>query len=89
MSVLNKGLKFCPAPKGINYTQLLADLYRLETKMAWHHLFKDFENDTQSEEKLAFPFPEKSKRTNMPKEYPKEIKEFTNSVRSDLFNRFS
>ena len=32
ISLLNKGLKFCPAQKGVNYTQLLADLFRLEKK---------------------------------------------------------
>ena len=30
------------------------------------------------------PFKEKKEKTNLPKEYPKEITDFVNSVRSDL-----
>ena len=29
-SLLNKGLNFCPTPKGINNTQLYADMFRME-----------------------------------------------------------
>ena len=86
-SVLNKGLKFCPAKKGINYTQLLADLFRLERKMAWKNHFHDaYEDDetVQTEDNLKCPFKDKKERTNLPKEYPKEITDFINAVRSDL-----
>ena len=39
-SVLNKDLNFCPSKKGVNYTELLADLFRLERKMAWKYHFQ-------------------------------------------------
>ena len=52
--------------------------------MAWAHHFKDEEREESSEEKRKFPFPNKKQRTNVPQEYPKEISEFINSVRSDL-----
>ena len=81
---MNKGLKFCPAQKGVNYTQLLADLFRLERKMAWKHYFKDFEPLAPIEEKDVFPFPDQKKKTNVPKDYPKEISNFISSVRSEL-----
>ena len=84
VSVLNKGLNFCPAQKGVNYTQLLADLFRLERKMAWTHHFRDEEKEDSSEVKKKFPFTDKKQKTNLPPEYPKEISEFINSVRSDL-----
>ena len=70
LSLLNKGLKFCPAQKGVNYTQLLADLFRLERKVAWKHHFKDEENENETTgEKNQFPFPGKKKKTNMPEFY--------------------
>ena len=83
-SVLNKGLNFCPAQKNINYTQLLADLFRMERKMAWKHYFKDSEVDEETSVKSKFSFPDKKRKTSMPNEYPKEINEFISSVRSEL-----
>ena len=52
--------------------------------MAWRHHFKDFDDQEETEEKNKFSFPQKNKKTNMPKEYPREISEFINSVRLDL-----
>ena len=83
-AALNKGFNFCPAQKGVNYTQLLADLFRLERKMAWRHHFKDYNSETTSDDTLKYPFPNKKQKTNHPSEYPKEISEFISSVRSDL-----
>ena len=86
-SVLNKGLNFCPSKKGVNYTELLADLFRLERKMAWKYQFHGSEEEEQrgsSSDHLKTPFDDKKKRTNLPKEYPKEITEFVHSLRSDL-----
>ena len=40
-SLINKGLKFCPAPKSINKTQLYADLFWMERKLAWKHFFRN------------------------------------------------
>ena len=84
-SVLNKGLNFCPNPSNVNITQLLADLFRLERKMAWKSYFGDAEvNANSNDENEKFPFPEIHKKTNLPKEYPSEIKTFVNSVKSEL-----
>ena len=82
LSVLNKGLNFCPAQKGVNYTQFLADLFRVERKMAWAHHFKDEEKEETSGEQKRFSFPNKKQKTNLPPEYPKEISDLINSVKS-------
>ena len=81
-SLLNKGLNFCPTPKGINTTQLYADMFRMERKFAWKHFFKTKSIEPKESEK--FPFSTKIKNTNVPKEYPTEIKEFVASVKSEL-----
>ena len=81
-SLLNKGLNFCPTPKGINTTQLYADMFRMERKFAWKHFFKN--KSTEPKESEKFPFSTKSRNTNVPKEYPAEIKEFVASVKSEL-----
>ena len=86
-SVLNKGLKFCPAKRGVNYTQLLADLFRLERKMAWRYHFHDpneEDDNVEIEDNFQCPFKDKNEKTNLPKDYPREISDFVNSVRSDL-----
>ena len=87
-SVLNKGLNCCPAKKGVNYTQLLADLFRLERKMAWRHFYHDAEEEEQpgneNEKTSEIPFKDKMEKRNLPREYPKEISDLVNSVRSDL-----
>ena len=71
-SLLNKGLSFCPTPSGVNLTQLL---YQMERKMAWRHFYFDAsEDENENVPKEKFPFPDKKKRTNLPKEYPEEIK---------------
>ena len=87
-SLLNKGLKFCPNPKGINKTQLLADMARLERSMAWHTIFgnrnddKPNGNDIDSKtEDIIF---KREKKTNLPKYYPKEISQYVESVTSDF-----
>ena len=81
-SLLNKGLKFCPTPKGINTTQLYADMFRMERKLAWKHFFRN--NDFNSKQQETFPFPTKGQQTNLPKDDPSEIKEFAKSVESEL-----
>ena len=81
-SLLSKGLNFCPTPKGINTTQLYADMFRMERKFAWKHFFRT--NTREPKESEKFPFSTKIKNTNVPKEYPVEIKEFVSSVKSEL-----
>ena len=44
-SLLNKGTGFCPTPKNVNTTQLLADLDRMERSMASHFVFKNSDNN--------------------------------------------
>ena len=87
-SLLNKGLNFCPSSSGVNLTQVLADLYQMERKMAWRYIYFDAtedDNDNNTENTRAkFPFPDNRKKTYLPKEYPEEIKTFVNSVKSDL-----
>ena len=81
-TLLNKGLKFCPTPKGINTTQLYADMFRMERKFAWRHFFKV--NDFNPKNDEEFPFSTKKQKTNLPKEYPNEIKDFVTAVKSEL-----
>ena len=81
-SLLNKGLKFCPTPKGINTTQLYADMFRMERKFAWKHFFKT--NDFNPRVAETFPFPSNNQKTNLPKEYPNEIKDFVTAVHSEF-----
>ena len=84
-SVLNKGLIFCPTPKGVNTTHLLADLFRLERKMAWKHFFWGSENDDyENEPNNNIPNLSRPKKTNLPRNYPPEIKIFADSVKSEL-----
>ena len=52
--------------------------------MAWAHHFRDEDKEESSGEEKKFPFPGKKQKTNLPPEYPKEISEFINSVRSDI-----
>ena len=85
-SLLNKGLKFCPTTTGVNLTQVLADIYQMERKMAWKHFYfdpndDDDQNNTENIPKYKFPFPSNKKRTNLPREYPEEIKTFVNSMK--------
>ena len=89
ISLLNKGLNFCPTPNGPNYTQIMADLFHLERKMAWKHHFsgkdddgEDGTDDTNNSDKN--PFNKKARKTNMPDEYHEGIKQFKNCVQSDL-----
>ena len=79
-SLLNKGLNFCPTPKGINTTQLFADMFRMERKFAANHFFRN----KNSEPKVNEKYPFSSKNTNLPYEYPNEIKEFVTAVKSEL-----
>lgn len=81
-SLLNKGLNFCPTPNGVNTTSLYADMFRMERKFAWKHFFKTNEYSSGVERK--FPFSTKNQKTNLPKDYPGEIKEFVSSVKSEF-----
>ena len=47
-SLLNKGLNFCPTPKSVNTTQLLADMYRMERKFSWRHFYFGASNETSA-----------------------------------------
>ena len=57
-------------------------MFRMERKFAWKHFFKTKSIEPKESEK--FPFSTKIKNTNVPKEYPTEIKEFVASVKSEL-----
>ena len=83
LSLLNKGLGYCPTPKGINDTQIVADFTRLERSMAWFYIFGEINSQNDSEEK-EFIF-EKEVKTNLPKVFPKEITEFITSCQSEYF----
>ena len=74
-SLLNKGIGFCPTPKNVNTTQLLADFNRMERSMAWHFVFKnsDNNNDKTVNENGDFIF-EKEIKTNLPKNIPKKYR---------------
>ena len=56
--------------------------------MAQRHFYFDASNDEdgniENNPKEKFPFPDKKKRTNLPREYPEEIRTFVNSVKSEL-----
>ena len=85
--LLSKGLNYCPTPKSVNTTQIISDLDRLERSMAWHTIFGNSRNDDKyndiNENTKEYLF-EKNRKTNLPKQFPKEITEFVNAVKSDL-----
>ena len=55
--------------------------------MAWHTIFGNPSNDDKNKDTnkntKEYLF-EKERKTNLPKQYPKEITEFVNAVKSDL-----
>ena len=57
-SLLNKGLNFCPQPKGINRIQFEADMMRLKRKMAW----RDYFGDNCKKEEKSNPFKKHKKQ---------------------------
>ena len=57
-------------------------MFRMERKFVWKHFFRNKNSEPKVNEK--FPFPTKTKNTNLPYEYPNEIKEFVTAVKSEL-----
>ena len=73
-SLFNKGTNFCPTPKNVNTTQLLADLDRMERSMAWHFIFGNSDNNKKKSEGETEDFIfEKEVKTNLPKNILKKF----------------
>ena len=84
ISLLNKGLNFCPNPDKVNLSQLFADGFQMHRKMAWKHHFDQDNKSKFGNTKPQNPFEEKNKKVNLPKNIPEAITTFVKCVQSDL-----
>lgn len=87
-NLLNRGLSFVPCPKGVNKSQLVADLSRYERNMKWkEYFFQDEpqESNDNSEEETGPKDLFKQKKSNLPPtKAPPALRDYLSAVRSDI-----
>ena len=83
ISVLSRGLTFCPTPRHINWPEVSADIYDFSRRMRLTEFFFDKNNQTPDTNEPDCPFRNKS-TWNPPYNRERALNTFLDAVKLDI-----
>ncbi|XP_070581465.1 uncharacterized protein [Ptychodera flava] len=88
ISVLSKGLSFCPTPKTININELKLDIAEFKRKCRLAYIYRDEDDTTQANEVHRI-FPREKSSYIPPASNNQNLERFLNMVEGDILNRYN